>query len=189
MKCVVSVVLSITIVLQCFLISTFAADGDEIFTYVRHNGEIIEYMVDDEGNKYIYENNEKVYIALPVQTTTVSGILVENFMQRSDIATESLPYSKIMNVGTGEFTDIIYLDDRSNIWLKCSNYSPSSAAKGMSYIFFYSYNGRDWVTETFVNETLSIKKKHYVYESGYPYFKVRMWSYTGAMSTCLLSIA
>ena len=189
LKYLTSTFLAATIILECFLLPTFAISKEEVFVYIRHNGDKIEYMIDSVGNKYIYENGEKVYIAIPTQTSIVSVDTINRIMRTAnEIDYETLPYSKTMNVGTGEFTDVIKLFARQYVYLKCSNYSPLFADKGMSYYIFYSYDGNEWVSELYVNQTLTFKTKHFVYDSGYPYMKIRMWSYAASVSTCVLDI-
>lgn len=186
-----SMLLSIVILVNIFSISIFASNSELLKTYTRPNGQQIDYYEDALGNKYIYENGQKILVAIPIETRILSASEAEtliNYNARS-VSSVSIPYSKIMNVGTGDFTDVMYLGlGRDSVYLKCSDYKPRLGKKGMSYYFFYSNDGTNWISELYINYDLSAQLRHFVNDGGYCYFKIRMWSYNGDINSCKLSV-
>lgn len=186
-----SMLLSIVILVNIFSISIFASNSELLKTYTRPNGQQIDYYEDALGNKYIYENGQKILVAIPIETRILSASEAEtliNYNARS-VSSVSIPYSKIMNVGTGDFTDVMYLGlGRDSVYLKCSDYKPCLGKKGMSYYFFYSNDGTNWISELYINYDLSAQLRHFVNDGGYCYFKIRMWSYNGDINSCKLSV-
>ena len=192
-KCLIKRSLSITIaiifILQCFALPTFAVAEDEIFVYIGPNGKRIEYMIDNDGNKYIYENNERVYIAIPVRTEyNVTIDVCSPMSATASIDAKSIPYSKTMNVGNTDVTDIIDVEIYDYVYLECSQYRPLFADKGVSYFMNFSNDGVNWVSQFYVNENLNIPLRHLTYDGGYSYMTIRMWTYNGDLETCLLEV-
>lgn len=169
-----SMLLSIVILINIFSITTFSSDLETLKTYTRPNGQRIDYYEDALGNKYIYENDQKIFVAIPIETRIISASEAETLIYNNarSVSSVSIPYSKTMNVGTGEFTDVMYLGlGRDSVYLKCSDYKPILGKKGMSYYLFYSIDGINWISELYVNYNLSTKLRHFVYDGGYCYFK------------------
>ena len=189
----ISIILLAVIIYNAFLTKTWALSKEILKTYVRADGSTICYYENQDGSTYVYENGEKIFVAIPVERRVLTDEEVQQLIycdgQNRSVNYKTLPYSKTLNVGTGAFTDIIYLNyGRDSIYLKCSNYSPIFGNKGMSYYIFYSTNGSTWISELFINKNLSTKLRHFVYDSYYQYIKIRMWSYSGDINTCKLSI-
>lgn len=186
-----SMFLSFIILINIFSISIFASNSESLKTYTRPNGQQIDYYEDSLGNKYIYENEQKIYIAVPIETKIVSITEIQTSANNADTAISyvDLPYLKRMNVGTGEFTDVMYLGlGRDSVYLKCSGYKPLIGKKEMSYYFFYSIDGINWISELYINYNLSTELRHFVNDGGYCYFKIRMWSYNGDINSCNLRV-
>lgn len=95
-----SMLLSIVILVNIFSISIFASNSELLKTYTRPNGQQIDYYEDALGNKYIYENGQKILVAIPIETRILSASEAEtliNYNARS-VSSVSIPYSKIMNL-------------------------------------------------------------------------------------------
>ena len=67
----------LSVILACITIfgtsvTAFAADADKQYKYTDPSGEIIYYYLDDNGNPYNYQNDDKIYLALPLADLKVT---------------------------------------------------------------------------------------------------------------------
>ncbi|MBQ4103565.1 MAG: hypothetical protein IJC90_03790 [Clostridia bacterium] len=53
-------------------VTAFAASADKQYKYTDPSGEIIYYYLDDNGNPYNYQNDDKIYLALPLADLKVT---------------------------------------------------------------------------------------------------------------------
>lgn len=73
MKKAVATILSIMIMItSCLSVRVWAEPFDQQYSYFNANGEEIFYYKDFNGETYIVENGEKVYIAVPVLTEKIT---------------------------------------------------------------------------------------------------------------------
>ncbi len=54
-------------------LTAFAIDRNEMHTFADENGETIEYYIDESGNPYRMQNNEKIYLMLPINSNRATG--------------------------------------------------------------------------------------------------------------------
>lgn len=200
MKKAVATILSIMILItSCLSVRVWAEPFDQQYSYFNANGEEIFYYKDFNGETYIVENGEKVYIAVPVLTEKITDsdelsklrkAATERNITTYSVASATLPYSKTMNFSsTIDTTDMFYITYESYLSLKCSELNPFGAKRGFSYYVRYSPDGSTWYRTLYVNQSLWAYTKHRVSDFGNgPYIQIQMWSYYGTVDSCLLSI-
>ncbi len=170
---------------------------NEMYSYIGFDGKQVNYYKDIDGNNYVIENGEKIYIAIPVLKEKVTDEnIIEQLKSYSQIAPtatngfETLPYSKTLNFSTTIVkTGVFHIVSGSYIYLKCSKLNPSNAKRGFSYYIYYSPDNVAWERALFVNESLLFYTRHRLADLGNgPYIYVQIWSYYGTVQSCLLSM-
>lgn len=199
MKKVIATLISAILIVSSFLsFNVFAKTSDSQFSYVGGDGTVVNYFKDDNGDAYVIENGEKIYIAVPVSTEKVTNnaeLFYLNTSSKAKISSSStfalskLPYEKHMDFSIKpNYTDVLYIT-APYFHIKCSDLNPSGAKRGFSYYVWFSPDNSSWEKTLFVCESLRFYTRHRMadFASG-PYIKIHMWSYYGTVDSCLLSM-
>lgn len=199
MKKIIAVLLtSVLVATTLFSLNTNAMTTEEIYSYENFNGEIVYYYKDTNGDAYVIENDEKVYIAVPVSIEVITDEDELNELRNSSqnvnlntITTRANPiYSEVIQLkSNNNITPKITLANADYFYMKCSDLSPFGAKRGFSYYLSYSPDGNTWMKALYVNNSLLFYTRHRRADLGNCQFiKVQIWSYYGTVSSCLLSI-
>ena len=68
----VSAMTLVVIFMFILAVNSFAYNQNQQYTYYYPNGNSVMYYLDDAGNPYVFENGEKIYIALPLEHLKVT---------------------------------------------------------------------------------------------------------------------
>lgn len=194
----ISIILAITLLissLSCFGVG--AKQPDEVCSYVNYNGDTIYYYKDINDDTYVFENGERVYVAVPVSVEEITDP-DELAMLRNDAEKKSLNisakssdvlYSRTMTLSPPYNTTPVLTLSKDYFYLKCSNLNPSSAKRGFSYYISYSADNSTWFKALYVNKSLTLYTRHARADLGNAsYIKIQIWSYYGTVSSCLFSV-
>ena len=137
-KSLISFFLTTVFITGGFPLTAFAIDRNEMHTFAAENSETIEYYIDESGNPYRMQNNEKIYLMLPINSKVITeeellsklnATRTESFEASIMRAVPTVYYSLMQNsvsVPSNVYAQYITLENGGNNTAKLKKYTSHS---------------------------------------------------------------